>query len=157
MWVEREAKSCQSFCWSVSDHINEGVPTDQSPNKTQEGWCSEHWMLHWHVQGLRVFYCTSLGTIQAVLLHHTTQRPQRSQEELPPCLKAHGWARKQDCSWDALTRGFSGYQLSFLLLQSQLAKSISISPKKLLRPRGSLCQTERFNFWISSTIFSILY
>lgn len=34
---EREAKSHQSFCWLVSDHIYDSVPTDQSPKETHEG------------------------------------------------------------------------------------------------------------------------
>lgn len=46
MSTEREAKSCQSFFWLVSDHIYESVSTDQSPNKTWESLCSEHQILH---------------------------------------------------------------------------------------------------------------
>lgn len=59
-----------------------------------------------------------------------------------------------------LTFRFSGYHfncLFCLLSQSQVSKSSSTSPRKLLRLNVSRCHTDRFSFCVFKICFSILY
>lgn len=59
-----------------------------------------------------------------------------------------------------LTFRFRGYHFSCLfclLSQSHDSKSISTSPRKLLRLNVSRCQTDRFSFCVFKICFSILY
>lgn len=59
-----------------------------------------------------------------------------------------------------LTFRFRGYHfncLFCLLSQSQVSKSSSTSPRKLLRLNVSRCQTETFSFCVFKICFSILY
>lgn len=60
----------------------------------------------------------------------------------------------------ALTFRFRGYHfncLFCLLSQSQVSKSSSTSPRKLLRLNVSRCQTDRFSFCVFKICLSILY
>lgn len=59
-----------------------------------------------------------------------------------------------------LTFRFRGYHFSCLfclLSQSQVSKSSSTSPRKLLRLNVSRCQTDRFSFCVFKICFSTLY
>lgn len=59
-----------------------------------------------------------------------------------------------------LTFRFRGYHcncLFCLLSQSQVSKSSSTSPRKLLRLNVSRCHTDRFSFCVFKISFSILY
>ena len=83
-------------------------------------------------------------------------------EQLSPTHQASNQPTNQPTNQKTLelTFRFRGYHfkcLFCLLSQSQVSKSSSTSPRKLLRLNVSRCHTDRFSLCVFKVCFSILY